>query len=44
MKQVNFKVNLILWKTQIRKIKLPWNCKFYIDSNGKFPFSWGLQK
>ena len=39
VKQVNFVGNLILqnlWKVQIREIKLLQNCKFYIDSNGKF--------
>ena len=36
LKQVNFVGNLISRKVQIRKIKLPWNCKFYIDNNGKF--------
>ena len=36
VKQVNFAGNLISRKAQIREIKLPQNCKFYIDSNGKF--------
>ena len=38
-KQVNFAGNLISWnlrKVQIREIKLPQNCKFDIDNNGKF--------
>ena len=37
VKQVNFLGSLILQKSQIREIKLPGNCKFYIDTNGKFP-------
>ena len=39
LKQVNFAGNLIsqiLQKVQIREIKLLWNCKFFIDNNGKF--------
>ena len=37
VKQVNFLGSLILQKNQIHEIKSLGNCKFYIDTNGKFP-------